>query len=57
MRVMTILGSPRRNGNTAMVLGWVEDHFRAAGHQIDSANMLDYEVGGCSECMSCKKAR
>jgi outer membrane lipoprotein SlyB len=24
MQIMTILGSPRRQGNTAQVLGWIE---------------------------------
>ena len=55
MRVMTILGSPRRQGNTAKVLNWIEDGLRAGGHHIDAANMLDYNVGGCSECLACKK--
>ena len=55
MRVMTILGSPRRHGNTAKILGWIEDQFHAAGHQVDSANLLDYSIRGCGECLSCKK--
>jgi multimeric flavodoxin WrbA len=55
MRVMTILGSPRRKGNTAKILGWIEDQLRADGHEIDAANMLDHKVGGCSECLACKK--
>ena len=55
MRIMTILGSPRRQGNTAKVLGWVEEQFRADGHEVDSANILDYRVQGCGECMACKK--
>ena len=55
MRIMTILGSPRRRGNTAKVLGWIEKQFHADGHAVDSANILDYDVQGCGECMSCKK--
>ncbi len=55
MRIMTILGSPRRRGNTAKVLGWIEKRFKAEGHEVDSANILDYDVQGCGECMSCKK--
>jgi multimeric flavodoxin WrbA len=39
---MTILGSPRRQGNTAKVLGWIEEQFQAAGHEVDSAKILDY---------------
>jgi len=55
MRIMTILGSPRRQGNTAKVLGWIEEQFRADGHEVDRANILDYRVQGCGECMACKK--
>ena len=55
MHVMTILGSPRREGNTAKVSGWIEDQLRADGHHIDAANMFDYNVGGCTECLACKK--
>lgn len=55
MQIMTILGSPRRQGNTAKVLGWVETQFRADGHEVDRANMLDYHVQGCGECMACKR--
>ena len=55
MRIMTVLGSPRRQGNPAKVLGWVEDQFRADGHEVDSATILDYRVQGCGECMACKQ--
>ena len=55
MRIMTILGSPRRQGNTAKVLGWIEEQVQADGHEVDRANILDYRVLGCGECMACKK--
>lgn len=55
MRAMTILGSPRRQGNTAKVLGWIESQFHADGHEVDRANVLDYRVQGCGECMACKQ--
>ena len=55
MQIMTILGSPRRQGNTAKVLGWLEEQFQTDGHEVDSANILDYRVQGCGECMACKK--
>ena len=55
MRIMTILGSPRRQGNTAKVLGWMEEQFKADGHEVDPANILDYRVQSCGECLACKK--
>jgi len=55
MRIMTILGSPRRQGNTAKVLGWIDEQLRADGHSVDRANIVDHPVRGCGECMACKK--
>ncbi len=55
MQIMTILGSPRRKGNTAKVLGWIEEKFRSDGHAVDRADILDYRVQGCGECMACKR--
>ncbi len=57
MRIMTILGSPRSEGNTAKVLGWVEDQLKAEGHAVDHVHIIDYQVQGCGECMACKKGR
>jgi multimeric flavodoxin WrbA len=55
MQIMTILGSPRRQGNTAKVLSWIEEKVQADGHELDRANILDYSVSGCRECLACKK--
>ena len=57
MQIMTILGSPKRQGNTAKVLGWIEDQFRNGGHTVDQAHIVDYQVQGCGECMACKKGQ
>ena len=55
MKVTTILGSPRKKGNTAKVLSWFEDEMKARGHEIDRINMADSEVKGCLGCGSCQK--
>lgn len=54
MRVMTILGSPRRYGNTAKVLEWIEAELRSAGHDVDRANIWEYEIGHCRESHQCR---
>jgi NAD(P)H-dependent FMN reductase len=48
MRI-TILGSTSRQSNTAKVLSWIEEQFRADNHEVQSANILDYDVQGCRE--------
>jgi multimeric flavodoxin WrbA len=55
MRVMTIMGSPRRGGNTAKALHWVEDELARAGHTVDRADIIDYRVAGCDDCRRCKE--
>jgi len=57
MKVTTILGSPRKKGNTAKVLSWFEDEMKAQGHEIDRINMADSEVKGCLGCGSCQKKK
>lgn len=54
MKVMTILGSPRRYGNTAQVLEWVEEAITAQGHSIDRANIWEYVIGHCKESHQCR---
>jgi multimeric flavodoxin WrbA len=57
MKVMTLLGSPRKHGNTAQVLGYVEDSLKAGGHEVDHCWMNDYAVAGCQECNHCKAGK
>ena len=53
MKVMSILGSPRKEGNTAAVQNWVDEELRALGHEVDRVDIVDYEVRGCIECLLC----
>ncbi|HOZ46864.1 MAG TPA: NAD(P)H-dependent oxidoreductase [Candidatus Hydrogenedentes bacterium] len=46
MNIMTILGSPRNDGNSAQVLAWVEDALRSAGPSVDRVNLADRPVRG-----------
>lgn len=55
MKVMTVMGSPRRNGNTATALGWLEEDLKAKGHKIDRADIADYKIAGCLGCYHCQK--
>jgi multimeric flavodoxin WrbA len=55
MQILTVLGSPRRRGNTAKALGWVEEQFRADRHEVDHVDILDCKIEGCRECLACKK--
>jgi multimeric flavodoxin WrbA len=54
MNVLTILGSPRKDGNTAKVLGWVEEALKSQGNQVDHVHITDHAVNGCAECYTCQ---
>ena len=56
MRVMTVLGSPRRRGNTAAVLTWVEEELMSLGHEVDRVDITDHDVRGCIGCYACKES-
>lgn len=54
MKVLTIMGSPRTNGNTHTVLAWVEDELKKQGHEVDRANVSGRKIGGCISCYKCQ---
>ncbi len=57
MKVTTILGSPRKSGSTATVLGWAENEMEAHGHHIDRVDIMKCGIkNGCLGCYACKKA-
>ena len=55
MRVLTILGSPRPNGNTSHVLNWVEQSLRSNAHSVERITLIEHALGPCRECGMCKK--
>jgi len=55
MNVACVLGSPRRNGNTAKIVDWVADELKGMGHKVDVVNILDFNITGCQECFACKR--
>jgi multimeric flavodoxin WrbA len=55
MKVTTILGSPKKNGNTAKVLNVLEELLAIQGHEVDRIHIVDYEVKGCQGCGACQK--
>ncbi len=54
MKILTILGSPKKNGNTAGVLGMFEG-LVADGHDVDRLNIAEVEVAGCVGCYACQE--
>ena len=53
MRLTTILGGARKQGNTATLLGWVEQRVRDGGHEITRVNLDGMKLRGCRGCYAC----
>lgn len=53
MRVLGINGSPHRNGNTAVMLGWALEALEAQGIETDRFDLAGKPVAGCIDCRRC----
>ncbi len=55
MRVMAVLGSPRRRGNSSLLAKRFLDHAKKAGAQTSSYFLEELNYKGCKACGACKK--
>lgn len=53
MKVITILGSPKKNGKTAKALDLFEEKLISKGGVVERIHVTDYEMNGCLGCYSC----
>jgi multimeric flavodoxin WrbA len=56
MKIITLLGSPRKKGNTAKVLSMFEN-IVMKNHDVEHINITQYKVGGCIGCYKCKEKK
>jgi len=54
MKIVTILGSPKKKGNTAKVLDLFEELIEK-NHVNDRLNLVDCDIGGCLGCGTCQE--
>jgi len=55
MRITTLLGSPKKKGNTATVLGWVEEGLESLGHDVEQIHLNSKAIKGCLGCAKCRE--
>lgn len=57
-KIMVLCGSPRKNGNTNTVAGWVVEGAKEAGAEVEVIDVarLKSRNNGCIACMSCQKS-
>lgn len=54
MRILAIMGSPRKNGNTANVLNRIKDTL-PEDSDIEIVSLVDYTIHGCIGCSQCQR--
>ncbi len=57
MKVLSVCGSPRREGNTRQMLRRVCDILAKAGHEIDEVFLHGMDLSPCSACYQCAKKK
>lgn len=53
MKVVGFNGSPRKNGNTAILLNYVFEELRAEGIETESLQLGGKNIRGCKACFKC----
>lgn len=53
VKVVGIVGSPHRNGNTTFLLEQALDEAQRAGAETELLHLLDYSIGPCLGCAKC----
>jgi multimeric flavodoxin WrbA len=53
MKVITILGSPRKKGKTAQTLDLFENNLLIKGYDVERICLTDHQIKGCVGCHSC----
>lgn len=55
MKILAINGSPRKNGNTALLIHEMFKIFEAEGFQTELVQLGNKPVHGCTACSKCKE--
>jgi multimeric flavodoxin WrbA len=55
MKVLGILGSPRKGGNTELLLEEALKGAEAEGAEVERLRLTDYNIIPCKECLACFK--
>ncbi len=55
MKIVILQGSPRKNGNTARITGWIQDELVSLGHETEYIYLASKNLNGCLACGKCKE--
>jgi multimeric flavodoxin WrbA len=54
MKILALVGSPRKGGNTDTLIGEILKGCRTTGNTSEKLYLYDYEISACTDCRSCK---
>lgn len=57
MKIITIMGSPKKNGKTALTLSLFEERMIKANNEIERINITDANIKPCMECYACTRIK
>ncbi|MCK4820937.1 flavodoxin family protein [bacterium] len=55
MKILALIGSPRKGSNTDLLVERILQGCRHKGHVSEKFYLYDYEISPCIDCRSCKK--
>jgi len=55
MKVLGLVGSPRKGGNTDLLVSAVLYGAGASGHEVEKLFVYDFDILPCLDCRGCKK--
>lgn len=56
MKILAVIGSPRRGGNTEVLVEEILQGAVSNGHKFETLRLYDYEILPCLDCRGCKRA-
>ena len=55
MKILALIGSPRKGGNTDVLVDEILGGAQAKGHNVEKLRLYDHEILPCLDCRGCKK--
>ena len=55
-KILIVMGSPRKDGNSTILAQQVANGARAAGAEVESFHLQDMKIQPCSACEACRGA-
>lgn len=55
MKILALIGSPRKRGNTDILVNEICRGSKTKGHVVEAVRLYDYEILPCIDCRHCKR--